>query len=837
MTGSGTFSGTITMSTDTETLTGGDQIGGATVVTVVSGTTPGTTPAPTGTKPAPSEPEVKLNTYNAGADVTVTLSVTAGSPILGGRDIRVTLEGFGIPSSIDKEDVILDGGTGSYYGNPEDVFVSGSTITLTLPTRVLSSSGGTVSPTISGSYTILFKSGAGLTNPTSAGNKTIKVTGRATDAPELKVTIKSVVSVKPKSGTRGTEATVTGSGLATGLTADLEVFAIVGSGVVRTNVGSGVVGSNGTLEVKVDTSQEAFKSGGNYIVVMVDGSSGGMATFTIIGKVEVTPETTVRAKDITIKLSDWTAGPVTMVKIGGKNADLPDGVDAGTEPDDMVVVTDNKAEFKVMVPPAVALGVHSVDVYVGTGADLRKEGSSKVTIGTLSLSVSPAAAVMGERVTVTGSGFTALSGRSKGEITSIKVGGADVPNVAEGIDIVSGGSVSFTFMVPVDPLIKTGKDNTVRVTAHDGKEGTATLAIIKPVITLDSVESRIGSTVPVDGKGFLAGRLVTVLYGTAELTAVLADSTGSFSTSFSVPGDAVIGMENNVKAMAERAGVKVEASTKHKTPDASISVTPAETQPGNKVTISGINFRPHTSVNVLKINDLEVTPSPKPITNADGFFSAEVTAPFAALGDRTVSITVGSGNTATTKTIFIKYVAVSMEPEVVAPEVAAELSASPSEVTSGDSLTISGANLPANMSVIKLDVGGMSVLPVGLITTSDGSFTATVMTPELDAGEQEIEAVVSGDDPVSTMVTVLADVSTDPADVFESLGDRLLRVWYLDRAIQDWDFYDPDPEFAAFNTLTEVTSGMNVSIIINQGDSIEFQGGLLYQGTNPIALK
>ena len=77
---------------------------------------------------------------------------------------------------------------------------------------------------------------------------------------------------------------------------------------------------------------------------------------------------------------------------------------------------------------------------------------------------------------------------------------------------------------------------------------------------------------------------------------------------------------------------------------------------------------------------------------------------------------------------------------------------------------------------------------------------------------------------------------TDPADVFASLGDRLVRVWYLDRATQVWSFYDPDPDFAAFNSLNEVSSGQNVSIIISDGDEIEFQGMTLYQGTNPISL-
>ena len=90
----------------------------------------------------------------------------------------------------------------------------------------------------------------------------------------------------------------------------------------------------------------------------------------------------------------------------------------------------------------------------------------------------------------------------------------------------------------------------------------------------------------------------------------------------------------------------------------------------------------------------------------------------------------------------------------------------------------------------------------------------------------------------TTIEIVDAFTTGDPADVFEPLGDRLVRVWYLDRATQTWSFYDPDPEIAALGlNMESVNSGQNVSIIISSGESIEFQGMTLYQGTNPIALK
>jgi hypothetical protein len=102
--------------------------------------------------------------------------------------------------------------------------------------------------------------------------------------------------------------------------------------------------------------------------------------------------------------------------------------------------------------------------------------------------------------------------------------------------------------------------------------------------------------------------------------------------------------------------------------------------------------------------------------------------------------------------------------------------------------------------------------------------------------------VTVGEDSATEFIQIVtetvAPASTDPADVFAPLVEagRLARVWYQDRATQDWTFYDPDPAFASFNRLNEVSSGQVVTIIITDGEPIPFQGETLYQGSNSIAL-
>ena len=160
----------------------------------------------------------------------------------------------------------------------------------------------------------------------------------------------------------------------------------------------------------------------------------------------------------------------------------------------------------------------------------------------------------------------------------------------------------------------------------------------------------------------------------------------------------------------------------------------------------------------------------------------------------------------------------------------------------GGTVTIGGANFKGFVRVTSIKIGGTDVTPVPAPSTDQwGAFTATgVQVPNLTIGTHPVEITVDGKS-VNSFIKIVEAVEvpapTDPADVFASLGDRLARVWYQNRATQEWSFYDPDPAFASFNKLTEVNSGQVVTIIITDGEPNPFQGETLYQGTNSIALE
>ena len=630
-----------------------------------------------------------LSSDTPGAAVGVTLHTSAGTPVGQGQDIVVDLTGFGVPTTIAENRVIIDSDGQSpndFSGYPSEVTVTGKKVTLTVPNFL--PNGSEQMDLVGGIYRITFKQSAGITNPTSPGTKTIKVSDRDGTDDELKARVRSTVTVAPKLGPRGTDATVTGKGFASGQTAT----------VYLEEVGGEVLGSatvtDGSFSVAIDTSSDDFDAGANTITV--EGGNGAdaekTATFTITGKVEIEDvESATVADTLTLKLSDWTAGPVVDVKIGGVAVDefftafedltADQRKAAGIEEARVEGIDgDDEASFDIVVPSGVSLGVQEIAVYTTDKDDVddddnvlehRKAGQVNIAIGAVELTLSPETAVMGQKITVTGSGFD-TNATSSNDVISVTVSKAPAADVKLGdLEIVTGGNITFTMTVPISKNIRRGKDNKISLLAHNDTVGAGTLVVPEAAIELDPPEARRGTTVTVTGSGFVANELVLITYGDTRVGSDLADSRGGFATEITVPGSAPIGKSTTVTARVEaNATVKaeenndivVEAEEKHSTPAAVITTSPDEVVSGQPLTISAENLPLHSNVNVLKIGGTDITPSPKPLTDGKGAFSASVTVPQLTLGNQTIEIEVGEDTFTATVRIVAETVAASQAP-------------------------------------------------------------------------------------------------------------------------------------------------------------------------------
>ena len=291
-----------------------------------------------------------------------------------------------------------------------------------------------------------------------------------------------------------------------------------------------------------------------------------------------------------------------------------------------------------------------------------------------------------------------------------------------------------------------------------------------------------------------------------------------------MPDDVATGeVKVMVKDSAGRVGEATITVTK-----AALTLDPAESLIGSEIMVSGEGF-PANDLVIIRYNGETITTAN---VTSTGTFSKSITVPSRGIA------TGGSYEVKAESQINDKPVNASKTHKTPKPAV----SLSSESATAGSSITIDGANFKGFVQVYRVEIGGQNVTTLPAPATDQwGSFSATVQVPQLSPGRYSVKAIVEDADGDSAteflqVVEEVVVVSTAPADVFAGLGDRLSRVWYLDRATQEWSFYDPAPEFADFNTLDAVSSGQVVQVIISEGDTIDFQGTTLYAGTNPIAL-
>ena len=774
-----TFTGNFENSDRESVAIGG--VDGADMVTVAADATGGN---------GEPEPGITLSSTTAGAAVQVVIKASADTAKTSANDITVNLAKFGVPTSIPERSIIIGDdsaaghtrNTARYIGEPGSVTVSGTKVTLSLYARFPGSSNDSAG-TLEGGYTITFKQSAGITNPPVAGTATVTVSDGDTTGHTLTQIIQSAVSLSKGSGARGTDVTVEGVGLgAGGATVYLVNGACADQGDLAEDVpcteeddislGTGNV-SSGKVEVDIETSSSDFEEGVDQInkdggaatptykptdslrgrnhITIVDGTGkivDKSAYFTVTPTIGVDEDAVQQGDELTIIVEDWYYGTVTSVTIGDESAVI---VDRGRSIGDF--------EIDIIVPPSARLGEQELKV---TGTVTDRQGSltadkadvakGSVIVGALGIEVEPSSFVLGQQFTINVKGFSTedpitVAGSQLDDIQLVKVGNHELEETTAGVgvddlSIDTNGFFTNTFRLnSKDQYLKPGGYR-VQVEDHSGRVALGRITIPAPTITVDPSISRRGTTVSIVGENFPAGRVVQIYYRDTEdenqQGAVLADSAGRISISFTVPSDAEIGEEQDVTATSAAGENDYKAKATHSLPPQEIIVTPMQVAPGGRLTIEGHNMPLYTLVG-LKIADI-------------------------------------------------------------------------------------------------------SVAGTGAETDGLGSFVKEdVLVPQLKPGTHTVEASVATQGAeaakVRTTIEIVEAFTTGaPADVFEPLGDRLIRVWYLERATQVWSFYDPDPDVAAFNTLTDVSSGQNVSIIISSGESVEFQGMPLYQGTNPIAL-
>ncbi len=355
------------------------------------------------------------------------------------------------------------------------------------------------------------------------GAKTVSVTDNASKIGTTTFTVNTpTITMSPASGAPNTLVTISGSHFQAsdtiiagnltfaGNTWNTAALTVDASGNWNVNLRVPAAAVAGNNPVRVTTSagtvvNSVFAVGAR--VVTITPASGPIGTTVLVSATNMTPGSTIAVGALTFNGAAWNTAAITIDSLG------------------------NMASTTLVVPTAVA---GSRTVTATDGALVTAVGVFTVTQPTIS--ISPTTGYMGNTITVTGSGWVP---GMMGMVTIRFTDTAARTMVLATPD--ASGTITGVFTVPV-----TASTTTNSVTALDslGNASPAVAFALAPAaITLSPTSGPVGTVVTVSGAGFppltgLTAGTGLIIGGVPVLpaTAVMTNSTGAFSTTFTVPG-------------------------------------------------------------------------------------------------------------------------------------------------------------------------------------------------------------------------------------------------------------------------------------------------------------
>ena len=721
----------------------------------------------------------------AGAKYTIKFVTSSGGALAAGSG-TITLDwddAFGIPATIDTSQVSLSASvvttpTGATTAAPDDT-VNPTDVTITFigvendePRMVITvpdmdddttGSGGNGIGN-SAEVTIIVAQAAGITNPTEAQTPTLKISTSAdttqSGSESYFDAVPLLVELSGKDGNRGDTITATAKGYKNGTEAtfwrDANADGVRDAGEI--DLCSAEVASDDTASCSFTVTLPPFDVGTNgsggscsytgtesdcNFINAIDGRANtktigsqddvDASKFEVEGKVTAVPDSGSPGDNIVVQVEDYAASTAITSLAFAQKAVTTNS--AGTTLTTLATDASGNLTFTVTIPDEVAPGKQAMK-FVAGGQTQR----DTVTIGGASVTATPSESVKpNQRITLIGSGFTtggSATINSSGDNSSIAIGGASIAtakiNDGSSVTIDNGGSWSSSVDLPVISATTAGGAVELKVTDSSGRQGTVALTFPTRSLTITPTEGRVGTQVSVVGANFPAKNdegesvTVTVQYdaGTNKTnsTTVVPDASGNFTASVQVPTNASIPSDNTVKASFEDANsITVYTTSTHSVPSATIALSKASGPAGTVVTVTASGFKRYSPVSEVLAGTTDVTPAPKPSTDANGQATFDITIPGLDVGSQTVKVTSAS-------------------------------------------------------------------------TAASAAFTVGA------------DSTVTG-------------VETAVATAVEPLGDSLVRVFNFNNVTKTWSFYDPRPEFADANTISELTDGDIYWINVSSGQT------------------
>ena len=593
---------------------------------------------------------------------------------------------FQVPPSIDRNNVTMTAtqvtGTGAVSGSanvavaPQVVTVdfvgpenNEPEITITVPDMDPGDNTGGNGIAGGATVNVIFAQAAGIRNPTEgkAGGYFPRIsTSKETTPVESDVVIPFIVELDTAADPRNTEVTLVGRGFRNATTTtfwrDADGDGTRDGGEL--DLCSAVTGNDDVVTCTFTVTNPPFAPGTgtdcsfgalnncNYINA-IDGRNNkstqrnqadiDQQTFELEGQVTASPSTADPGDTITIQLRDFPQGNVDRVTVGGVPV-------AGVNE---TVPVSGEVNFTIDVPNGVPTGTQALAVVEPVTGETRR---TNIEVGGATLIPTPNEVVPNQRITLIGTGFTeggAATINANQANTGITIGGQMVSrediNEGQTIQIDNGGNWSASLDIPVLSSTTVGGPRELKVVDSAGRDGTVMITFPERQLTLTPQEARVGSNVTIRGTGF-PGRIqgesvsVEILYDAAagdRTTTATPDASGNFSVTLQVPLEAGIPSTNTVRAtFTDDSGIEVVTTVPHEVPRASITIEPTSGPAGTEVTLTATGFRRFTPVTNIDVGGTDVTPLPRPSTDANGNVTFTFVVPGLETGTQTVEMDV-----------------------------------------------------------------------------------------------------------------------------------------------------------------------------------------------------
>jgi hypothetical protein len=648
---------------------------------------------------------VTVNPNDPGALARYEVRFTTGAVLLNGVDtIILTFEDdFQVPPSIDRTSVSVSatavtGAAGNPGASVNPIAVTVDfvgpendepEITITVPDMDPDDNTGGNGIAANAVVTLIFPQSAGLRNPTegsggeNAGGYDVSIATSVEPAPATaRVLIPFIVELSSAADPRNTEVTLVGKGFRNATTTtfwrDTNGDGQRGGGELDLCSAVATDEDVATCSFRVTNPPFAPGTGGdctlgaltncNYINA-VDGRNNNSTqvnqadidrqTYELEGLVTVAPAAGDPGDTVTVQLKDFATGNLTAVTVGGVAVMQ---TEAGSAVNALSVPASGELNFTIEIPDGVPEGVQAVAV-TGPAVEGNQTERADLNVGGATLIPTPETVMPNQRVTLIGTGFTeggaATINDPNDPDDSIAIGGEVIAqeriNDGDVINVDNGGNWSASIDLPITSATTTGGPRELKVTDSSGRQGTAVLTFPERQLTITPEEGRVGTNITVRGLGFPArnddGSSVTVevIYdagaGDVNRTTVTPDASGNFNAALRVPNDAGIPSTNTVEASFTEGALETITTTVHRVPRATITIEPTSGEPGTMVTVDAVGFERFSPIQIVEIGGTEVTPAPKPATDASGNVTFDVIVPGLETGTQTVEMQV-AGTTA-----------------------------------------------------------------------------------------------------------------------------------------------------------------------------------------------